>query len=117
VIAPYREGGVYHDFCADAAFAKPEVYELLEREGIRYGAGSPIRYLQRRLDAATAPATRFEAPCVTSLGPPWLVARLQLQHDASGRSAIWGMSDEPFGVMLRESQVQGGHVCARDEFT
>ena len=36
VIARYRERGVDLYFRADAAFAKPEIYELLEAEGIRY---------------------------------------------------------------------------------
>jgi hypothetical protein len=36
VIARYRERGVDLYFRADAAFAKPEIYELLEHEGIRY---------------------------------------------------------------------------------
>jgi hypothetical protein len=36
VIARYRERGVDLYFRADAAFAKPEIYELLEHEGIHY---------------------------------------------------------------------------------
>jgi hypothetical protein len=36
VIARYRERGVDLSFRADAAFAKPEVYELLEAVGIRF---------------------------------------------------------------------------------
>ena len=36
MIARYRERGVALYFRADAAFAKPEIYELLEAEGIRY---------------------------------------------------------------------------------
>ena len=36
VIARYRERGVNLYFRADAAFAKPEIYELLEAEDIRY---------------------------------------------------------------------------------
>src|SRR5687768_13022719 len=33
VIARYRERGIELDFRADAAFAKPEIYDLLEAEG------------------------------------------------------------------------------------
>src|SRR5688572_21008160 len=41
VIARYRERGVDLYFRADAAFAKPEIYELLEAEGIRYAIRLP----------------------------------------------------------------------------
>jgi len=36
VTARYRDRGITLYFRADAAFAKPEIYELLEAEGIRY---------------------------------------------------------------------------------
>src|ERR687891_1949404 len=50
VIARYRERGVALHFRADAAFAKPEVYELLEAEGIRYAIRLPAnQVLQRRI--------------------------------------------------------------------
>ena len=44
VIARYRERGIELYFRADAAFAKPEIYDLLEAEGVRYAippAGQP----------------------------------------------------------------------------
>ena len=50
VIARYRERGVDLYFRADAAFAKPEIYELLEAEGIRYVIRLPAhQVLQRRI--------------------------------------------------------------------
>jgi hypothetical protein len=41
VIARYRERGIELYFRADAAFAKPEIYELLEAEGIGYAIRLP----------------------------------------------------------------------------
>ena len=50
VIARYRERGVDLYFRADAAFAKPDLYELLELEGIRYAIRLPAnQVLQRRI--------------------------------------------------------------------
>ena len=50
VIARYRERGIDLYFRADAAFAKPEIYELLEDEGIRYAIRLPAnQVLQRRI--------------------------------------------------------------------
>jgi Transposase DDE domain group 1 len=50
VIARYRERGLDLYFRADAAFAKPEVYELLEAEGIQYAIRLPAnQMLQRRI--------------------------------------------------------------------
>jgi hypothetical protein len=50
VIAGYRERGVDLHFRADAAFAKPEVYELLGGEGIRYAIRLPAnQVLQERI--------------------------------------------------------------------
>ena len=50
VVARYRERGVALHFRADAAFAKPEVYELLEAEGIRYAIRlSANQVLQERI--------------------------------------------------------------------
>jgi hypothetical protein len=51
VIARYRERGVDLYFRADAAFAKPEVYEFLEGENIRYAIRLPAnQVLQRRIE-------------------------------------------------------------------
>ena len=50
VLARYRERGVELDFRADAAFAKPELYELLEAEEIRYAIRLPAnRVLMARI--------------------------------------------------------------------
>jgi hypothetical protein len=50
VIVRYRERGVALYFRADAAFAKPEVYELLEGEDIRYAIRLPANQaLQERI--------------------------------------------------------------------
>jgi hypothetical protein len=50
VIAHYRERGIDLCFRADAAFAKPEVYELMESEDIRYAIRLPAnQVLQRRI--------------------------------------------------------------------
>ena len=50
VIARYRERGVALYFRADAAFAKPAIYELLEAEDIRYAIRLPAnQVLQRRI--------------------------------------------------------------------
>src|ERR671918_1242658 len=51
VIARYRERGLDLYFRADAAFAKPEIYELLEVEGVRYAIRLPAnQVLQRRIE-------------------------------------------------------------------
>src|ERR671919_1245857 len=49
VIARYRERGVDLYFRADAAFANPEIYELLEGENIRYVMRLPGQVLQERI--------------------------------------------------------------------
>jgi Transposase DDE domain group 1 len=50
VIARYRERGIELYFRADAAFAKPEIYDLLEAEGVRYAIRLPAnQVLQRRI--------------------------------------------------------------------
>jgi hypothetical protein len=50
VIARYRERGIDLYFRADAAFAKPEIYELLEAENIGYAIRLPTnRVLQERI--------------------------------------------------------------------
>ena len=50
VIARYRERGLRLYFRGDAAFAKPELYELLEAEGIGYAIRLPAnRVLQERI--------------------------------------------------------------------
>jgi hypothetical protein len=50
VIARYRKKGIAMYFRADAAFAKPELYERLEAEGIRYAIRLPAnRVLQERI--------------------------------------------------------------------
>jgi hypothetical protein len=50
VIARYRERGLDLYFRADAASAKPEVYELLDSEGIQYAIRLPAnQMLQRRI--------------------------------------------------------------------
>jgi Transposase DDE domain group 1 len=48
VIVRYRERGVDLCFRADAAFAKPEIYELLEHEGIRYAIRLPANQVSQR---------------------------------------------------------------------
>src|ERR687891_157559 len=51
VVGRYRERGVDLYFRADAAFAKPEIYELLEAEDIRYAIRLPAnQVLQRRIE-------------------------------------------------------------------
>ena len=50
VITRYRERGINLYFRADAAFAKPEIYERLEQEGIQYAIRLPANdVLQRRI--------------------------------------------------------------------
>ena len=50
VIARYRERGLVLYFRGDAAFAKPELYELLEAEGIGYAIRLPAnQVLQGRI--------------------------------------------------------------------
>ncbi len=50
MIARCRERGVVLYFRADGAFAKPEIYELLEAEDIRYAIRLPAnQVLQRRI--------------------------------------------------------------------
>jgi hypothetical protein len=49
-ITRYRDRGIDLYLRADAAFAKPEIYELLEAEGIRYAIRLPAnQVLQRRI--------------------------------------------------------------------
>jgi hypothetical protein len=51
VIVRYRKRGVDLYFRADAAFAKPEIYEFLEGEDIRYAIRLPAnQVLQRRIE-------------------------------------------------------------------
>jgi hypothetical protein len=58
VIARYRERGVDLYFRADAAFAKPEVYELLEAEDTRYAIRLPAnQVLQRRIGSEMTEST------------------------------------------------------------
>ncbi len=50
VIARYRERGLLLYFRGDAAFAKPELYELLEAEDIGYAIRLPANpLLQERI--------------------------------------------------------------------
>ena len=58
VLGRYRERGIELDFRADAAFAKPELYELLEAEEIRYAIRLPAnRVLMARIGhLLTAPS-------------------------------------------------------------
>jgi hypothetical protein len=50
VVARYRDRGITLYFRADAAFAKPEIYELLEADGTRYAIRLPAnQVLQRRI--------------------------------------------------------------------
>jgi hypothetical protein len=50
VLARYRDRGLDLYFRADAAFAKPEIHELLEAEGIRYAIRLPAnRVLMARI--------------------------------------------------------------------
>jgi hypothetical protein len=50
VVARYRERGLDRYFRGDAAFAKPELYELLEAEGIGYAIRLPAnQVLQERI--------------------------------------------------------------------
>ena len=50
VIARYRERGLRRYFRGDAAFAKPELYELLEAEGYKYAIRLPANpVLQERI--------------------------------------------------------------------
>jgi hypothetical protein len=49
-------------FCAHAAFAKPEIYALLEPEGIGYAIRLPAnRVLQERISPSADPACRAAA--------------------------------------------------------
>ncbi len=50
MLARYRERGIAPYFRADAAFAKPELYETLEAEGVRYAIRLPAnRVLMARI--------------------------------------------------------------------
>jgi hypothetical protein len=78
VIARYGERGIRLYFRADAAFAKPELYELPEAEGIRYAIRLPAnQVLQRRtVHLLTRPVGR----------PPKkpIVSRASFQYQAAG---------------------------------
>jgi hypothetical protein len=54
VIARYRERAVDLYFRADAAFAKPEIYELLDTEGIRYAIRLPANQLTKCCNGGSA---------------------------------------------------------------
>jgi hypothetical protein len=60
VLARYRKRGIELYFRADAAFAKPELYELLEAEGVQYAIRLPANpVLQERIaHLLTRPAGR-----------------------------------------------------------
>ncbi len=50
VVARYRDRPLRRYFRGDAAFAKPEIYELLEAEDVRYAIRLPAnQVLQRRI--------------------------------------------------------------------
>jgi Transposase DDE domain group 1 len=50
VVTRYRDRGIALYLRADAAFAKPEIYELLEQEGVRYALRLPAnQVLQRQI--------------------------------------------------------------------
>jgi hypothetical protein len=70
VIARYRGRGVDLYFRADAAFAKPENYELLEGEEIRYAMRLPAnQVLQRRIERLlTRPVGRPPKKPIVSYG-------------------------------------------------
>jgi hypothetical protein len=70
VIARYRERRVDLYFRADAAFAKPEIFELLEAEGIRYAIRLPAnQVLQRRIGhLLTRPVGRPPKKPIVSYG-------------------------------------------------
>lgn len=58
----YRERGINLYFRADAAFAKPEIYERLEQEGIQYAIRLPANdVLQRRIGHLLTRAGRAAA--------------------------------------------------------
>ena len=66
VLARYRRRGLALQFRGDAAFAKPELYELLEAEGIRYAmteragrADSVIVASARLCTASDCPESRM----------------------------------------------------------
>ena len=102
VIARYRERGIALYFRADAAFAKPEVYELLEAEDIRYAIRLPTnQVLQRQIDHLLTRARRVVAKVewhqgelyprvgfiVTNLSRPnWRVVRF---YNGRGTAEQW----------------------------
>ena len=61
VIARYRERGLDLYFRGDAAFAKPELYELLEAEGIGYAIRLAANQVLTGADRASADQTRWPA--------------------------------------------------------
>ena len=83
VIARYRERRLPLWFRGDAAFAKPELYELLEAEGIGYAIRLPAnRVLQERIGhLLTRPVGR---PPRTATG---LLRQLQLSGTELGQAA------------------------------
>ena len=81
VIASYRERGVDLYFRADAAFAKPEVYERLEAANIHYAIRLPgNQVLQRRINylltrpVGRPPQTRYlgQRALRHAVAGPWI---------------------------------------------
>jgi hypothetical protein len=82
----YRERGVVLYFRADAAFAKPEIYELLEPEGVRYAIRLPAnQVLQRRIGHLLSPIGRPpKTPVVT-----FASFRYQAKGWTQARRVVW----------------------------
>jgi Transposase DDE domain group 1 len=100
VLARYPEWGVELYFRADAAFAKPELYELLENAGIQYAIRLPAnRVLQARIGhLLTRPVGR------PPKRPQVFFASFSYQPRAGpGRAASWPRSSGTRASFIRAS--------------
>ena len=120
VIARYRERGVDLYFRADAAFAKPEIYELLEHEGIRYAIRLPAnQVLQRRIGhLLTRPVGRPPKKPVVSLRQLPLPGQgLDPSPSGGGQGRVAPGRAIPAGRLHRDqpdpAQQAGGQVLQR----
>ena len=120
VIARYRERGVDLYFRADAAFAKPEIYELLEAEDIRYAirlAGQPGVAAADRppADATGRPAAQEADRVLRQLPLPG--QRLDPSPSGGGQGRVAPGRALPTGRLHRDqpdpTQQAGGQVLQR----
>jgi hypothetical protein len=98
VIARYRERGVELYFRADAAFAKPEIYERLEAEGMIKVDAALLSRLPAQRRAAPAPCARLQPRQTPAHVSPAGGGRALVAHDTTreaGQDRRQGCASRP----------------------